>query len=64
MLLSPFNWLRRKAAESVIAGVADALQAVTPEGEEAPPDLDALRKRLADATALKELEEAKPKKKG
>lgn len=43
-MLSPFAWLRRKAAEAVALGVADALTAVTPEsGEDPPPDLASLR---------------------
>jgi hypothetical protein len=43
MLISPWAWLRRKAAESIALGVADGLAAVAPEGEETTPDLASLR---------------------
>jgi hypothetical protein len=46
-MVSPFAWLRRKAAESIALGVADGLAAVTPEGEEPPPDLAGLRQLVA-----------------
>jgi hypothetical protein len=43
MLISPWAWLRRKAAESIALGVADGLAAVAPEGDSDPPDLASLR---------------------
>lgn len=52
--MNPLNWLRRKAAEAVVLGVADGLAAVTPDGE-APADLDGLRKLAAEAAAPKAL---------
>jgi len=61
--MNPFNWLRRKAAESVVNGIADALQAVTPEGEAPPADLNELRELLASATEMKALPEAETTKK-
>lgn len=43
-----FGWLRRKASEAVVAGVADGLKAVAPpDAEPAPPDLADLRALLA-----------------
>lgn len=66
-MFDPFNWLRRRVAESVVAGVADGLAAVTPEGDESPPNLDELRKRLASAVepkALPAAEPEEPRKKG
>jgi hypothetical protein len=50
MQLSPFAWLRRRAAESVAAGVADALTAIAPDDSDPPPDLASLRAMLAQAT--------------
>ena len=50
MSFSPFSWLRRQAAQAVVAGVSDGLAAVAPNGEP-PPDLDGLRARLAEAVA-------------
>lgn len=53
--MNPFLWLRRKAAEAVALGVADGMRAVTPDGEDPPTDLDALRQLVAagsDAKAL------------
>ena len=58
--MNPFVWLRRKVAESVVAGVADGLAAVAPEGEEPPADLAELRRRLAAAVEPKALPAAEP----
>lgn len=69
MSLNPFIWLRRKAAEALVEGVADGLRAVTPEGEQPPSDLAELRAlaaRSIDAKALPasaEEEEDEPKRK-
>lgn len=41
-----FGYLRRKAHDAVIGGIADAVQEVAP-GETAPTDLDGLRALLA-----------------
>lgn len=64
-----FGWLRRKAAEAVIGGVADGVKAITPEGETPPTDLGDLRALLAASVAPKALpaaevdaEEAAPKR--
>ncbi|WP_439625958.1 hypothetical protein [Gemmata sp.] len=43
-----FGWLRRKAHDAVIGGIADAVQEVAP-GDAAPADLDGLRALLARA---------------
>ncbi len=43
-----FGWLRRKAHDAVIGGIADAVQEVAP-GESAPADLEGLRRLLATA---------------
>jgi len=50
MQISPFQWLRRKAAESVALGVSDALRAVAPD-DDPPADLAELRAMLAAAVA-------------
>lgn len=69
-MFSVFSWLRRKSAEAVVGGVADAIAALTPEGEEPPASLDELRNRLAAATAPRALaavaseEEPEPVAKG
>lgn len=55
MNISPFQWLRRKAAESVALGVADALVAVTPDGEEPPASVTDLRAMLAAAVTPRQL---------
>lgn len=66
-MIDVFGWIRRKAAESVVNGVADGLRAVTPEGEEVP-DIAELRALLATATeAPKQLaapSEEEPVKRG
>lgn len=72
-LMSPFAWLRRRAAEAVLGGVADAMHAITPEGEESPTSIDELRALIAakqpkelaagKADAEDEEEEEKPKAK-
>ena len=52
-MLSPFAWLRRKAAEAVALGVADGLQALAPDGDaDQPPDLASLRALLAKPLAV------------
>lgn len=43
-----FGYLRRRAHDAVIGGVADAMQEIAP-GEQAPTDLDGLRRMLATA---------------
>ena len=55
MSWNPFVWLRRKAAEAIVLGTADGLQAVTPEGETPPASLDELRALLAAAVQPKAL---------
>jgi hypothetical protein len=42
-----FGWIKRKAAEAVVQGVADGVKAITPEGEQPPADLGELRAMLA-----------------
>lgn len=54
-MFNPFTYLRRKTAESVALGISDALQAVTPEGEESPPDLVSLRQLVAGPITPKAL---------
>jgi len=63
-----FGWLRRKAAEAVVGGVTDGLRLVAPESEPVP-NLDDLRKQLAESfgpkslpPASEEVEETAPKK--
>ena len=56
--MNPFGWLRRKAAEAVALGVADGLAAVTPDGDDAPPDLAILRQLAAGAAHPKALPES------
>lgn len=46
-----FGWIKRKAAESVVQGVADGVKAITPEGEPPPADLGELRAMLAASVA-------------
>jgi len=48
-----FGYLRRRAHDAVIGGVADAMQEIAP-GESAPADLDVLRRMLStsDVKAL------------
>ena len=48
MSFSPFEWIRRKAAEAVALGVADGVQAVAPDADAPPADLTELRAMLAD----------------
>lgn len=55
-----FGWLRRKAAEAVIGGVADGVKAITPEGETPPTDLGELRALLAESVTPKALPAAEP----
>ncbi|MFO0821654.1 MAG: hypothetical protein U0792_00680 [Gemmataceae bacterium] len=43
-----FGWLRRKAHDAVLGGIADAVAEIAP-GETAPADLDGLRRMLATA---------------
>lgn len=64
--MNPFGWIRRKAAEAFVQGIADGAAAITPEGETPPADLNELRAMLAQAVAPKALaaapveEEAEP----
>ncbi|QJW93114.1 hypothetical protein [Frigoriglobus tundricola] len=58
-MIDPFSWLRRKAAEAIVSGVADGVKAVTPEGEQPPADLAELRAMLATAVQPKPLAAAK-----
>lgn len=66
-MLDLFGWLRRRVKDSVLGGIADAVQEVAP-GEQAPADLEGLR-RLVAATDVKALaaaaeeEEDEPKRK-
>ena len=65
-MLNPFGWIRKMAAEAVVAGVGDGLRAVAPEGEQ-PADLAELRAMLAAAVAPRQLPAApddEPAKKG
>ena len=67
MTISPFFWLRRKAAEAVVAGTADGLRAVAPDDDAPPADLAELRAMLAAAVAPRQLPAApddEPAKKG
>lgn len=62
-----FGWIRRKTREAVLGGIADAVQEVAP-GEQAPADLEGLRRLVAavDVKALPtiaEEEEDEPKRK-
>ncbi|HVL13452.1 MAG TPA: hypothetical protein VM529_12875, partial [Gemmata sp.] len=52
--MNPFHWLRRKAAEAVVAGTADGLRAVAPD-DDPPADLAELRAMLAAAVAPRQL---------
>lgn len=65
MSWNPFSVLRRWAAQEIVKGVADGLQAVAPDGEEAPANLGELRAMLAapQPKALPAAEE-EPAKKG
>ncbi len=53
MTIDVFGWLRRKACEAVLGGVADAARQLAP-GDDPPADLDGLRQLLArtDVRAL------------
>ncbi|HVL13593.1 MAG TPA: hypothetical protein VM529_13580 [Gemmata sp.] len=67
MQISPFQWLRRKAAESVAMGVADGLRAVAPDDDAPPADLAELRAMLAAAVSPRQLPAApdeEPARKG
>jgi hypothetical protein len=44
-----FGWLRRKAHDAVLGGIADAVAKVAAQGETPPADLDGLRAMLATA---------------
>ena len=46
-----FGWIKRKAAEAVVQGVADGVKAIAPEGEQPPADLADLRAMLAASVA-------------
>ena len=46
-MIDVFGWLRKKARDAVLGGIADAVQEVAPG--DAPPDLDGLRALLARA---------------
>jgi len=64
--MNPFHWLRRKAAEAVVAGTADGLRAVAPD-DDPPADLAELRAMLAAAVTPRQLAAApddEPAKKG
>jgi hypothetical protein len=67
-VLNPFVWLRRQAAEAIVLGTADGLQAVTPDGQEPPTDLSELRQLLTSTVqtpkALPAAKDEEPKKKG
>jgi hypothetical protein len=41
------GWVRAMFRDAALAGVQDAMQVITPEGETAPADLGELRQRLA-----------------
>ena len=45
--MNPFTWIRRKAAEAFVQGLADGAAAVTPEGESPPSTPEELRTMLA-----------------
>lgn len=51
-MFDPFDYLRRQAASAVMSGVADACQALTPDGEQPPADLEQLRGLIAARLAL------------
>lgn len=55
MALSPFSWIRRKAAEAFVAGIADGAAALTPEGETPPSTPEELRQIFAATVAPKQL---------
>ncbi len=55
MNLNPFHWLRTQAAKALVAGVADGMRAITPDGEDPPANLDELRALLASAAEPKQL---------
>jgi len=67
MLSTFFGWLRAAARDAVLDGVAEAGRVLTPDGDE-PPDLDAMRARLAAALTPRALpaaeEKSRPAKKG
>lgn len=46
-MIDIFGWLRRKAHDAVLGGIADAVQEIAPG--DAPPDLAGLRALLAGA---------------
>lgn len=70
-MIDIFGWLRKKARDAVLGGIADAVQEVAPG--DAPADLDGLRALLArsdvkalaaaDSTAAPEPEPVKRKAK-
>lgn len=49
------GWVRAMFRDAALAGVQDAMQVITPEGEQAPADLGELRQRLAAAVGPKQL---------
>lgn len=55
-----FGWIKRRAAEAVVQGVADGVKAITPEGEQPPTDLAELRALLAESVTPKALPAAEP----
>jgi hypothetical protein len=60
IVMNPFSYLRRKAAEAIVLGTADGLRAVTPEGEQVPQDLGELRQLLATTADVKAIAAAAP----
>lgn len=65
MTIDVFGWLRRKACEAVLGGVADAAKQLAP-GDDPPADLDGLRQLLArtDVRALAAKDEPAENTKG
>jgi hypothetical protein len=55
-----FSWLRRKAAEAILAGVQDAGEILDLESERIPEaDLKAFRERFAESVKAIESKKAK-----
>jgi hypothetical protein len=46
-MLNPFAWIRQKAAEAFVQGIADGAAALTPEGEQPPSTSEELRALFA-----------------
>jgi hypothetical protein len=64
--MNPFSWIRKKAAEAFVAGIADGAAALTPEGESPPQTPEELRALFAaslpKALPPKGDDEPKPKR--